>query len=201
MWGKCKIVNVSWLLFSTLLIGQNLFTTKKHPFKVECKCILLSNRPPCRFMHSLCKNERINCYVGKAPSPHNKRNCYPSYPDHYLMRYKTHWWRELRTWSHTINLFKTSANSPTKTTNYIGNVLGQQSGLNDGLLWRKLQILHKLLLSFLLAPCKSLLVLGSHDIDPFEQSLSSVLHYIYLFWVETRWLVEIVPRLVQFNDI
>ena len=45
------------------------------------------------------------------------------------MRYKTHWWRELR----PINLIKTSANSPTKTTNSIGNVLGQQSGLNDGL--------------------------------------------------------------------
>ena len=65
----------------------------------------------------------------------------------------------------------------------------------------KLQILHKLLPSFLLTPCKSPLVLGSHDIDPFEQSLSSVLHYTYLFWVETRWLVEIIPRLVQFNDI
>ena len=133
MWAKCKIVNFSWLLFSTLLFGQNLLRTKKHPFKVECKCILLSNRPPRRFMHSLCKNEHINSYVGKAPSPHNKRNCYPPFPDHYLMRYKTHWWRELRTWSHTINLIKTSANSPTKTTNSIGNVLGQQSGLNDGL--------------------------------------------------------------------
>ena len=32
-----------------------------------------------------------------------------------------------------MNLFKTSANSPTKITNSIGNVLGQQSGLNDGL--------------------------------------------------------------------
>ena len=43
MWGTCKIVNFSWLLFSTLVIGQNLLTQKKHPFKVECKCILLRN--------------------------------------------------------------------------------------------------------------------------------------------------------------
>ena len=34
-------------------------------------------------MHSLCKNENIP-NVGKAPLPHNKRNCYPPYPDHYL---------------------------------------------------------------------------------------------------------------------
>ena len=28
MWGTCKIVNFSWLLFSTLVIGQNLSTQK-----------------------------------------------------------------------------------------------------------------------------------------------------------------------------
>ena len=28
MWGTCKIVNFSWLLFSTLVIGQNLSTRK-----------------------------------------------------------------------------------------------------------------------------------------------------------------------------
>ena len=28
MWGTCKIVNFSWLLFSTLVIGQNLLTQK-----------------------------------------------------------------------------------------------------------------------------------------------------------------------------
>ena len=54
MWGTCKIVNFSWLLFSTLVID-----TKKHPFKVECTYILLHKRPSCRFMHSLCKNENI----------------------------------------------------------------------------------------------------------------------------------------------
>ena len=35
------------------------FNTKKHPFKVECKCILLRKRSSCRFTHSLCKNENI----------------------------------------------------------------------------------------------------------------------------------------------
>ena len=59
MWGTCKIVNFSWLLLSTLVIGQNLLTQKKHPFKVECKCILSRKRPSCRFMHSLCKNENF----------------------------------------------------------------------------------------------------------------------------------------------
>ena len=28
MWGTCEIVNFSWLLFSTLVIGQNLLTQK-----------------------------------------------------------------------------------------------------------------------------------------------------------------------------
>ena len=28
MWETCKIVNFSWLLFSTLVIGQNLITQK-----------------------------------------------------------------------------------------------------------------------------------------------------------------------------
>ena len=28
MWGTCKTVNFSWLLFSTLVIGQNLLTQK-----------------------------------------------------------------------------------------------------------------------------------------------------------------------------
>ena len=59
MWGTCKIVNFSWLLFSTLVIDQDLVTQKKHPFKVECKCNLLRKRSSCRFMHSLLKNENI----------------------------------------------------------------------------------------------------------------------------------------------
>ena len=62
MWGTCKIVNFFWLLFSTLVIGQNLLTHKKHPSKVERKCISLRKRPSCWFMHSLCKNENIRMW-------------------------------------------------------------------------------------------------------------------------------------------
>ena len=72
MWGTCKIVNFSWLLFSTLVIGQNLLTQKKHPFKVDCKCILLRNRPSCRFTHSLCKNENIICGESTVAAYQNK---------------------------------------------------------------------------------------------------------------------------------
>ena len=48
MWGTCKLLNFSPLLFATLTIGQNLLT-QKAPFQ----------RPFRRFMHSLCKNESI----------------------------------------------------------------------------------------------------------------------------------------------
>ena len=75
MWGTCKIVNFSWLLFSTLVIGQNLLTQKNTLSKWSVNAFFLRKRPSCRFMHS---------YVGKAPLPHNKRNCYSPYPDHYL---------------------------------------------------------------------------------------------------------------------
>ena len=60
MWGICKIVNFSWLLFANLMIGQNLFSLKKHPFKMELKYILLRKRPSVGLcMHSLCKHENI----------------------------------------------------------------------------------------------------------------------------------------------
>ena len=58
MWGTCKTVNLSWLLFSTRDWSKS-FNTKKHAFKVECKCTLFCKWPSCRFMHSLCKNENI----------------------------------------------------------------------------------------------------------------------------------------------
>ena len=60
MWGTCKIVNFSWLLFSTLVIGQNLKTQKNTQTKWSVNlCILLHKWPSCRFMHSLCKNKNI----------------------------------------------------------------------------------------------------------------------------------------------
>ena len=59
MWGTCKIVNVSWLLFSTLVISQYLLTQKNTLSKWSVNAFLLRKRPSCRFMHSLCKNENI----------------------------------------------------------------------------------------------------------------------------------------------
>ena len=36
-------------------------------------------------MHSLCKNGNVpTVYVRESTLPHNKRNCFPPYPDHYL---------------------------------------------------------------------------------------------------------------------
>ena len=77
MWGTRKIANFSWLLFSTLVMGQNLLTHKKHLFNVECKCILLRKRPSC--VHSQCKNENIpmrgkhRCHITKEIAIHLTR--------------------------------------------------------------------------------------------------------------------------------
>ena len=74
MWGTRKIVNFSWIFFSTFVIGQNLLTQK-----IKCKCILLRKRPSCRLMHSLCKNENIplwgkhRCHITKEIAIHLNR--------------------------------------------------------------------------------------------------------------------------------
>ena len=79
MWGTCKIVNFSLLLFSTLVIGQNLLTQKNTLSKWSVNAFYCVNGLHVGwFMHSLCKNESEHSYVGKAPLPHNKRNCYIS---------------------------------------------------------------------------------------------------------------------------
>ena len=49
---------------------------------MEFKYILSRKRPFSRFMHSLCKNENIPMWGSTLP--HNKRNCFPPYSDHYL---------------------------------------------------------------------------------------------------------------------
>ena len=59
MWGTCKIVKLFLAIVFNSCDWSKSFNAKKHPFKVECKCILLRKRPSCRFMHSLCKNENI----------------------------------------------------------------------------------------------------------------------------------------------
>ena len=47
------------------MIGRNLLThTKKHPLKIDFKCILFRKLVFGRFMHSLFENE--NTYVRKA---------------------------------------------------------------------------------------------------------------------------------------
>ena len=50
---------------------------------MEFKYILSRKRPFSRFMHSLCKMRTFLC--GESTLPHNKRNCFPPYPDHYLI--------------------------------------------------------------------------------------------------------------------
>ena len=60
MCGTCKIVNFSWLLFSTLVIGQNLLTQKNTLLKWSVNAFCCVNGLHlARFMHPLCKNENI----------------------------------------------------------------------------------------------------------------------------------------------
>ena len=62
MWGTCKIVNFFWLLFSTLVIGQNLLTQKNTLSKWSVNafnCVNGLHVGLCHVMHSLCKNENI----------------------------------------------------------------------------------------------------------------------------------------------
>ena len=73
MCGSCTIVNISWLLFATLVIVWKLcFNTKIHSLKVEFKYIFLRKLPVCRFMHSLHKNENISMW-GKRIAPQQKK--------------------------------------------------------------------------------------------------------------------------------
>ena len=50
MCGSCKIVNISWLLFETLVIGRNVLTQKYTLLKVEFKYIFFRKLPFRRFM-------------------------------------------------------------------------------------------------------------------------------------------------------
>lgn len=80
-WGMWKIVNVFWLL--TLMIGRNLLT-QKHTFqKSNLKTFYSIN---CLFV-GLCilcvKMKTFLCE--ESVLHHNKINCFPSYPDHYLI--------------------------------------------------------------------------------------------------------------------
>ena len=61
MWGAWKIKLFLAIVFNSCDWSKS-FIQKKHPFKVECKRILLRKRPSCRFMHSLCNNENISMW-------------------------------------------------------------------------------------------------------------------------------------------
>ena len=86
MWGTCKIVNFSWLLFSTLVIGQNLLTQKNTLSKWSVNTFYCVNGLHVGLGILCLKMRTFLC--GKAPLTHNKRNCYPPYQDHYLMDIK-----------------------------------------------------------------------------------------------------------------
>ena len=82
MWGTCKIVHFSWLLFAALLIGQNLLTPKNTLLKwsLNTYCINGLSVGLC----ILCVKMRTFRLCGESTLPHNNRNCFPPYPDHYL---------------------------------------------------------------------------------------------------------------------
>ena len=82
MWGTCKTVNFSWLLFLTLVIGQNNLTQKTTLSKWSVNAFYCVNDLHVG-LRILCVKMRT-FLLGKVPLPHNKRNCHPSYPDHYL---------------------------------------------------------------------------------------------------------------------
>ena len=86
MWGTCKIVNFSWLLFSTLVIGKNLLTQKNTLSKWSVNTFYCVNGLHVGLGILCLKMRTFLC--GKAPLTHNKRNCYPPYQDHYLMDIK-----------------------------------------------------------------------------------------------------------------
>ena len=59
------------------------FNTWQHPLKMELKYILFCRLPFCMLMHSMYENENIPIW-GKHILCHNKRSCFPLYPDYYL---------------------------------------------------------------------------------------------------------------------
>ena len=72
MWGTCKIVNSSWLLFLTLVICQNLLTQKNTFSKWSVNAFYCVND-----LHvGLCKNENIpmrgkhRCHITKEIAIH-----------------------------------------------------------------------------------------------------------------------------------
>ena len=65
---------------------------------MDCKCILLRERPSCRFMHSLGRNENIPMW-GKHRCRITREIAIPPYPDHYLILKRGQRWRA--SWTRT----------------------------------------------------------------------------------------------------
>ena len=66
MWGTCKIVNFSWLLLLTLMIGQDLLK-QKTPFKNGVH--FFWKLPLCRFMQHvnlLCKQSPLPAWINSS---------------------------------------------------------------------------------------------------------------------------------------
>ena len=79
-----KIVNFSGLLFATLMIGRNFWYTQKNTLLkwsldtfYSLNCLFVSLCILCLKMKTFLFEESVLRY--------NERNCFPSYPDHYLI--------------------------------------------------------------------------------------------------------------------
>ena len=78
MWEKSKIVNLSWLLFATLMIGRNRLAQKNtHTLKLESlnefyfvNCLFVGFSILCVKMKTLLCEENV--------LHHGKKSCFPS---------------------------------------------------------------------------------------------------------------------------
>ena len=85
MWGTCKIVNFSWLLFATLNDWSKSFNIKNTLSKWSLNTFYRVNGLSVGLCILCVKMRTFLC--GESTLPHNKRNCFPPYPDHYLMQF------------------------------------------------------------------------------------------------------------------
>ena len=83
MWGTSKIVNFSLLLFSTLVIGQNLLTQKNTLSKWSVNAFYCVNGLHVG-LRILCVKMRTFLCEESTVAASQKINCHPPYPDHYL---------------------------------------------------------------------------------------------------------------------
>ena len=82
MWGTSNFVNFFWLLFSTLVIGQNFKHQKKTLSKWSLNTFYRVNGFSVGFCILCVKMTTFLCRGSTLP--HNTKKCFPPYPDHYL---------------------------------------------------------------------------------------------------------------------